>query len=52
MYARDKQFYDIVAKGLASMGYEGNNAFGAYIQDMFAQKYNAEQTFAAAISKE
>ena len=48
MYARDKQFYDIVAKGLASMGYEGANAFGAYIQDMFAQKYNAESTFAAA----
>ena len=48
MYARDKQFYDIVAKGLASMGYEGANAFGAYIQDMFAQKYNAEKTFAEA----
>lgn len=46
---RDKQFYDIVAKGLASMGYVDKNGVSAlqyYIQDMFANKYNAERTFA------
>lgn len=46
MYTRDKQFYDIVAKGLASMGYTGEKPLQAYIEDMFAQKYNAEATFA------
>nr|DAW07511.1 MAG TPA: Putative capsid protein [Caudoviricetes sp.] len=49
MMTRDKQFYDIVAKGLASMGYVDKNGVSAlqyYIQDMFASKYNAERTFA------
>lgn len=49
MMTRDKQFYDIVAKGLASMGYVDKNGVSAlqyYIQDMFANKYNAERTFA------
>lgn len=49
MMTRDKQFYDIVAKGLASMGYVDKNGASAlqyYIQDMFANKYNAERTFA------
>lgn len=46
MFTRDKQFYDIVAKGLASMGYTGGNPLQSYIEDMFATKYNAESTFA------
>ena len=49
MMTRDKQFYDIVAKGLASRGYVDKNGVSAlqyYIQDMFANKYNAERTFA------
>lgn len=46
MYTRDKQFYDIVGKGLAAMGYTGEKPLEAYIQDMFADKYNAEATFA------
>lgn len=49
MMTRDKQFYDIVAKGLASMGYVDKNGVSAlqyYIQDMFANKYNAERMFA------
>lgn len=48
MMTRDKQFYDIVAKGLASMGYvdkDGVSALQYFIQDMFANKYNAERTF-------
>ena len=49
MYTRGKEFYDIVAKGLASMGYVDKNGVSAltyFIQDMFADKYNAESTFA------
>ena len=49
MYTRGKEFYDIVAKGLASMGYVDKNGVSAltyFIQDMFAEKYNAEETFA------
>lgn len=48
MYTRDRQFYDIVAKGLASMGYVSDaqgSALTKYINDMFAEKYNAEATF-------
>ena len=46
MYARTAEFYDVVGKGLASLGYVGANALETYIQDMFADKYNAEATFA------
>lgn len=45
MYTRDKQFYDIVAKGLASMGYVSDkqgSALTKYINDMFAE--NTMQT--------
>lgn len=45
MYTRDKAFYDIVNHGLASLGYTGPKAFDAYVNDMFAEKYNAEKTF-------
>ena len=44
MITRNKEFYDLVGKGLASMGYSGN-AFEAWVNDMFANKYNAENTF-------
>lgn len=49
MCTRGKEFYDIVAKGLASMGYvdEGDrSALDLWVNDMFAEKYNAEETFA------
>jgi hypothetical protein len=46
MYTRNKEFYDIVGKGLAALGYTGNKPLEAWINDMFAEKYNAEQTFA------
>ncbi len=49
MYTRGKEFYDIVAKGLASMGYVSDgerSAFDLWVNDMFAEKYNAEETFA------
>jgi len=49
MYTRDKSYYDIVAHGLAAMGYESDGestALTKYIQDMFANKYNAQRTFA------
>lgn len=45
MYARNAQFYDVVGKGLAALGYTGVNALDIYIQDMFADKYNADATF-------
>lgn len=46
MLTRDKQFYDIVARGLASMGYTGEKPLQSFINDMFAEKYNADATFA------
>jgi hypothetical protein len=45
MYVRNAQFYDVVGKGLASLGYTGANALDLYVQDMFADKYNADATF-------
>lgn len=45
MYARTKEFYDVVANGLASMGYTGDEALSRWVNDMFAEKYNAERTF-------
>lgn len=45
MMTRNKEFYDIVGKGLAALGYTGNSAFNEWVNDMFATKYNAEQTF-------
>lgn len=49
MYTRSKDFYDIVAHGLASLGYENDSqstALTKYIEDMFASKYNAQKTYA------
>ena len=49
MYTRGKEFYDIVARGLNSMGYVDSgdrSAFDLWVNDMFAEKYNAEETFA------
>lgn len=46
MLTRNKEFYDIVGKGLASLGFTGEKALESYIQYMFADKYNAEATFA------
>lgn len=45
MYTRNKEFYDIVGRGLAALGYTGNKPLESWINDMFAEKYNAEQTF-------
>lgn len=46
MEARNSEFYDLVGKGLEGLGYGGQKPFEAYVQDMFAEKYNAEKTFA------
>ncbi|MBQ9655965.1 MAG: hypothetical protein IJV38_08085 [Prevotella sp.] len=45
---RDAQFYDFIAQGLASLGYvEGGRAsLQMYLDDMFAEKWNAEKTYA------
>lgn len=45
---RDAQFYDFIAQGLASLGYvEGGRAsLQMYLNDMFAEKWNAEKTYA------
>lgn len=43
MIARNAEFYDLVAQGLNSLGYAN---FDVWVNDMFADKYNAEATFA------
>ena len=46
---RDAQFYDFIAQGLASMGYVdggGRASLQMYLDDMFAEKWNAEATYA------
>ncbi len=45
---RDAQFYDFIAQGLASMGYvnAGQASLQMYLDDMFAEKWNAEKTYA------
>lgn len=45
MFSRDNAFYGIVNDGLSSIGYEGVSAFHSYVNDTFAQKYNAAKTF-------
>lgn len=45
MLARDKEFYDVVGQGLAGLGFTGDNAFHLWVEDTFAEKYNAEKTF-------
>lgn len=45
MYTRDKQFYDLVGKGLSSLGYTGTEALQGFVNDFFSEKYNAERTF-------
>lgn len=42
-YTRTAEFYDFIAQGLANMGY---TSFSEYLNDMFAEKYNAEREFA------
>lgn len=46
MFTRDAKFYDLIGKGLASLGYTGNGALQSFVDDFFAEKYNAEETFA------
>lgn len=45
---RDAQFYDFIGAGLASLGYVENGvaSLDMYLQDMFAEKWNAERTYA------
>lgn len=46
MFTRDAQFYDLIGKGLVSLGYTGQGALQGFVDDFFAEKYNAESTFA------
>lgn len=45
---RDAQYYDFIAQGLAGMGYVdgGHASLEMYLNDMFAEKWNAEETYA------
>lgn len=45
---RDAEFYDFIAQGLVSMGYidNGHASLEMYLNDMFAEKWNAEATYA------
>lgn len=45
---RDAQFYDFIGQGLASMGYVENGvaSLDMYLNDMLAEKWNAEKTYA------
>lgn len=48
MYTRSREFYDIVGKGLASMGYVSDregSALTKFMNDQFADKYNADSYF-------
>ena len=40
---RTPEFYDLVAHGLTNLGY---SSFSEWVDDNFAEKYNAEETFA------
>lgn len=40
--ARNKEFYDLIAQGLTAYGY---TSFSEYLNDMFAEKYNADKTY-------
>ena len=46
MFTRDANFYDLIGKGLASLGYTGASSLQSFVDDFFAEKYNAETTFA------
>ena len=45
MIQRDKNFYDLVGKGLADMGFQGSDAFNLWVEIVFADKYNAEAIY-------
>lgn len=45
MFTRDANFYDLVGKGLASLGYVGADALQGFVDDFFKEKYDAERTF-------
>ena len=50
MYGRNKEFYDIVGKGLAALGYVSDkegSALTKFMNDQFAEKYNADSYFGA-----
>lgn len=42
MLTRNKEFYDFIAQGLFMYGY---TSLQAYLDDMFAEKYNADATY-------
>ena len=39
---RNKEFYDFIGTGLRDYGYTD---FKSYLDDMFAEKYNADKTY-------
>lgn len=45
MFSRDANYYGILNDGLSAIGYTGATAFDMWVNDVFAQKYNAEKTF-------
>ena len=42
-YTRSKEFYDLIGNGLNQLGF---TSFSAFVDRYFAEKYNAEKTFA------
>lgn len=42
-YTRTPEFYDFIGQGLSAYGY---TSFSEYVNDLLANKYNAEKTFA------
>lgn len=46
MLTRDSVYYGIINDGLSSIGYRGQGAFNAWVNDSFSRKYNSEKTFA------
>lgn len=45
MFTRDNNYYGIVNDGLSYIGYTGATAFTQWVNDTFANKYNAQKTF-------
>jgi len=49
MITRSYEFYDVISQGLAALGFKDDvsgSSLTKYLDDMFALKYNADQTFA------
>lgn len=45
MYTRNREFYDLVGGVLPYLGFTGAGAFNEFVNETFAERYNAEEIF-------